>query len=98
MSHQSIGCHYQILIDGHPAKAFAGETVAAVLMTAGKRIFTQPSQYNLHRTLFCGMGICHQCLVTVNGVRDVRGCMTLIEAGMTVETKLPTGPTGDAYA
>ena len=78
----------QIEIDGRTVTAHAGESIAAILMAEGQRIFTEASIYNLDRTLFCCMGTCHQCLVTVNGVQDVRACMTPITAGMTVETKL----------
>ena len=78
----------QVEIDGLMVSAFAGESVAAVLLAAGTRIFTQASHYNLSRTIFCGMGVCHQCLVTVDGVRDVRACMTKIRPDMKIETRL----------
>lgn len=78
----------QVEVDGLPVSAFAGESVAAVLMVAGTRIFTQASRSNLARTIYCGMGVCHQCLVTVDGVRDVRACMTKIRPGMEIETRL----------
>jgi len=71
----------QVEIDGHPVTAYAGESIAAVLMA-----FTESSFYNLDRSLFCGMGTCHQCLVTVDGVRDVRACMTPVSAGMKITT------------
>jgi len=78
----------QVEIDGTTVSAYAGETVAAVLMLSGTRIFTKASRYNLNRSLFCGMGVCHQCLVTVDGVRDVRACMTTVRSGTKIETKL----------
>ena len=80
----------EIEIDGEKISAFRGESVAAVLMVSGTRIFTKPSRYNLSRTMYCGMGICHQCLVSVDGVRDVRACMTEIYPGIRIETQLPT--------
>jgi len=76
----------QVEIDGHPVTAYAGESIAAVLMAQGQRTFTESSFYNLDRSLFCGMGTCHQCLVTVDGVRDVRACMTPVSAGMKITT------------
>ncbi|MBV7334736.1 (2Fe-2S)-binding protein [Chloroflexi bacterium TSY] len=82
----SRGESFEIIIDGEAVSAYAGETVAALLMTLGRRTFTQPSHYNLPRTLYCAMGVCHQCLVTVNQVRDIRACMTTVEPGMTIET------------
>lgn len=79
---------FEVEIDGRAVPAYAGESVAAVMMAAGMRIFTEPSRYNLVRTLFCGMGLCHQCLVTVDGVPHVRACMTRAEAGMRIGTML----------
>ena len=76
----------EITIDGAAVTAYEGETVATVLMTRGKRTFFEASQYNLTRTLFCGMGVCHQCLVTVDGVWNRRACMTTVKPGMTIET------------
>lgn len=78
----------EIYVDGTAVEAYAGETVAAVLMTLGERTFTHTSDYNLPRTLYCVMGVCHQCLVTINGVRDVRACMALVEPGMQISTRL----------
>ncbi len=77
----------QVEIDGVAVPAYVGETVAAVLMLSGTRIFTQASRYNLNRTLFCAMGVCHQCLVTVDEIRDVRACMTTVRPGMKIETR-----------
>jgi len=82
----------QVEIDGAAISAYAGETVAAVLMLSGTRIFTQASRYNLNRSLFCGMGVCHQCLVTVDGVRDLRACMTTVRPGMKIETRWRINP------
>ncbi|MCP5053679.1 MAG: (2Fe-2S)-binding protein, partial [bacterium] len=38
------------------------------------------------RGALCGMGICFECIVTVNGIPNTRSCMTEVEPGMTVET------------
>ncbi|MEM7530675.1 MAG: (2Fe-2S)-binding protein [Chloroflexota bacterium] len=84
----------QLTIDGQPTQAYLGESIAAVLMLMGKRTFTQPSAYNLPRTLFCGMGVCHQCLVTVDGVADVRACVTPVQEGMGISTQFGIDKTG----
>ncbi len=87
LPHQTQDNPIQVEIDGVAVPAYAGETVAAVLMLSGTRIFTQASRYNLNRTIFCGMGVCHQCLVTIDGLRDVRACMTTVSPGMKIETR-----------
>lgn len=77
---------FQVEIDGETVAAYAGDRVATVLMASGNRIFGHPSRYNLARTLFCGIGLCHQCLVTVDRVQNVRACMTKVHPGMKIET------------
>ena len=77
----------QIEVDGTTYSAYPGESIASVLMGQETRIFTQASRYHLARTIFCGMGICHQCLVIVDGVPDVRACMTPIQPGMKIVTR-----------
>ena len=53
----------------------ADVSIAAALLEAGDRV-----------AVFCGMGSCHACALTVDGVQGVRGCITPVRAGMTIET------------
>jgi sarcosine oxidase subunit alpha len=80
------GQKVQIFINGRPVEAYAGETVAAVFMAEGIRTFRHTAKRAEPRGLFCGMGVCYECLVTVNGVHAVRACMTPVSDGMRVET------------
>lgn len=73
-------------LDGKPVEAFAGETVAAVLLAMGSRSFRHTDRDHAPRGLFCGMGVCFECLVTVDGVPNVRACMTPVREGMAVDT------------
>lgn len=77
---------FTIEVDGELVQAYAGESVAAVLAACGRRSFRETDGHRAPRGLFCGMGICFDCLVTVNGEPNVRACMTTVEEGMTVET------------
>jgi sarcosine oxidase subunit alpha len=79
----------QVAVDGAMMPAYEGETIAAVLMVSGHRTLSQGSRFNLARTVYCGMGVCHQCLVTVDGVRDLRACMTRVRPGMQISTQSP---------
>jgi aerobic-type carbon monoxide dehydrogenase small subunit (CoxS/CutS family) len=74
-----------IHLDGEPVTAFAGETVATVLLALGRRTFRHTEQ-GAPRGLFCGMGVCFDCLVTVDGVENVRACLTPVAEGMVVVT------------
>lgn len=73
-------------VDGRPITTYAGETVAAVLLAEGVRAFRRTAQRGEPRGVFCGMGICYECLVTVDGAPNVRACVTTVTPGMSVET------------
>ena len=63
----------------------AGCTVAAAVLQSGEVSFRR-SIAGEPRGPLCGMGICFECRVTVNGVAHVRSCQTLCENGMDVRT------------
>lgn len=68
-----------------PVSLPAGSTVAAAVLQAGVNSFRR-SVTGEARGPLCGMGICFECRVTVNGVAHVRSCQTLCENGMDVRT------------
>lgn len=72
-----------ITVDGEPVEAYLGETVAAVLMARGDAELRR-TRHGASRGLYCGMGLCFECLVMVNGVANVRACMTWANDGMEV--------------
>jgi predicted molibdopterin-dependent oxidoreductase YjgC len=74
-----------IQVDGEAVRAYAGETVATVLLALGLHTFRH-TEHGAPRSLFCGMGICFDCLVTVDGVENVRACMTPVAEGMVIAT------------
>jgi len=62
----------------------AGTSVAVAAMLAG-----MPCRTSVSGTLrgpLCGMGICFECRVTINGTRHGRSCQILCEPGMDVRT------------
>jgi predicted molibdopterin-dependent oxidoreductase YjgC len=73
--------------DGEAMTALPGDTIAAALYAAGVRAWRR-SRAGDNRGLFCGIGVCFDCLVTVNGLPDQRACQTLVFPGMVVETNL----------
>jgi predicted molibdopterin-dependent oxidoreductase YjgC len=86
---QAIGSEQPIsfTIDGEPCTAYPGDTIAAALYAAGKRAWRR-SRAGEARGLFCGMGVCFDCLVSIDGVPNLRACQTLVQAGMAVTTNL----------
>lgn len=75
-----------IKVDGQPVEAFLGESVAAALLASGRRTWRHTDKSHAPRGLFCGMGICFECLVTIDGVPNLRACTTPVRAGMVIET------------
>jgi predicted molibdopterin-dependent oxidoreductase YjgC len=75
----------QLTIDGRPATAYLGESVAAALLADGTGdLSTRTTRSGDARGVFCGMGVCFDCLVVVDGVPGTRACMTWVMDGMTV--------------
>ena len=75
------GRRVTIVLDGEPVEAFEGETVAAVLLGRGE-IATRRTPGGEPRGIFCGMGVCFDCLMIVDGVPNTRACMTWVREGL----------------
>ena len=72
-----------ITFEGAPLSARPGESVAAAL--AGNGVLTlRQTRSGAERGMFCGMGVCQECLVEVDGRPNQRACMTKVAAGMAV--------------
>jgi predicted molibdopterin-dependent oxidoreductase YjgC len=72
-----------ITLDGEPVVAYAGETVATVLIAEGHQA-TRTTVGGEPRGVFCGMGVCFDCLAVIDGVPNTRACMTFVAEGMDV--------------
>ncbi|MEV0280928.1 FAD-dependent oxidoreductase [Streptomyces sp. NPDC050610] len=85
-------------VDGCPQLALPGHTVAAVLLAMGRVSWRTTRDGGRPRGLFCGIGVCHDCLVAVNGLPDVRACRREVADGDRIETQrgaeLPYGGRG----
>lgn len=73
--------------DGVQMLAYPGDTLASALYAAGKRSWRK-SRPGDERGLLCGMGICFDCVLSVDGVSNVRACQTLVRDGMVVATNM----------
>jgi predicted molibdopterin-dependent oxidoreductase YjgC len=81
----------RITVDGREINARLGEPIAAALLAAGIRKFRVTPRYGAPRGIFCGIGRCTDCIMTVNGRPNVRTCVTSVEDGMIVETQKGLG-------
>ena len=82
---------FDIFVDGRPAPAREGDTIASALIAAGVRVFRFSAKRGEPRGLFCAIGRCTDCAMTVDGVPNVRTCMTAARPGMKVETQQGLG-------
>lgn len=73
--------------DGQAVAIRPGQSLAAALTEAGLRPLRQTAK-GATRGIFCGMGICQDCLVTVDGAPNRRACMTPAHKGMRVQTQV----------
>lgn len=80
------GREIRLTVDGRQIPAFEGESVHAALAAAGIRRLGLSRRTGRARGTFCGMGICYECRVTIDGIPDRRACMTPVRDGMTVDT------------
>jgi predicted molibdopterin-dependent oxidoreductase YjgC len=80
-----------ITVDGLPVEAVDGESVLAALWAAGVRTLHTTAKTREPRAFLCAIGICFDCLVTVDGERSSRACMTPVADGMTVELQRDAG-------
>jgi D-hydroxyproline dehydrogenase subunit gamma len=74
-----------IRIDGRAVQAAADASVAAALLNAGVQQFRR-SVTGEARAPLCGMGICFECRVTIDGVAHRRACLEPVRAGMEIAT------------
>ncbi|MFH2107200.1 MAG: (2Fe-2S)-binding protein [Chrysiogenia bacterium] len=79
----------RIQVNGRSIEATPGETVMAALTAVGLRVLKKSNVRGEARGPFCGMGVCYECLVTINGVPKQRSCMTEVEDNMEIQTYEP---------
>lgn len=77
------GRRVDIVLDGKRVEAYEGETVAAVMLAHGE-MATRTTVRGEPRGIFCGIGVCFDCLVVVDGAPNTRACMTWVRDGMEV--------------
>jgi D-hydroxyproline dehydrogenase subunit gamma len=77
-----------LTIDGHPVQVPEGTSVAAAVMQARASAFRRSVTGQLRGPL-CGMGICYECRLTIDGLPQRTSCQTVCQPGMEVRTDAP---------
>ncbi|TWH81389.1 (2Fe-2S)-binding protein [Sedimentibacter saalensis] len=80
-----------ITFDGKEITAYKGEMIAAALIANGVHTFRHTERKNKPRGIYCGIGRCTDCVMIVDGIPNVRTCVTEVRDGMKVETQYGRG-------
>ena len=75
----------EIFLDGHRVVARRGDTVAAALLACGHLACRTTALSGASRGPYCMMGVCFDCLVTIDGRPNQQGCMVCVRDGMRIE-------------
>jgi predicted molibdopterin-dependent oxidoreductase YjgC len=69
---------------GDKMEGYSDEPIAAALVASGIKVLSYSRKLKRPRGFFCAIGKCSSCLMTVNGIPNVRTCVTKLEEGMVV--------------
>jgi sarcosine oxidase subunit alpha len=81
------GQPFEIEVDGEKMVAYQGETIGAALLAAGRRTLRYTNKLEQPRGLYCGIGLCQECRMTINGIPNTQACQTLATPGCRIETQ-----------
>lgn len=76
----------RLVADGREIEAVPGDSVAAALLAASIDTFRHTVRSGSARGPYCGMGVCFECLVTIDGEANRQACLVPVRAGMVVVT------------
>ncbi|MFF4308924.1 (2Fe-2S)-binding protein [Streptomyces sp. NPDC001507] len=85
------GPAFTVTFDGREIVALPGQTVAAALWASGVTSWRTTRGEERPRGVFCGIGVCFDCLVTVNGRPNQRACVVPVHPGDAIRTQRGTG-------
>jgi aerobic-type carbon monoxide dehydrogenase small subunit (CoxS/CutS family) len=78
----------EFTFDGEKIVATTGQSVAAALLAANQRTLRKTRFNNNERGVFCGIGVCFDCLVVIDGITNQRACLIEAKPGMKVQTQV----------
>ncbi|MFE0251051.1 (2Fe-2S)-binding protein [Streptomyces sp. NPDC059010] len=85
------GPAFTVTLDDREIEARPGQTVAAALWAAGVTSWRSTRSEGRPRGVFCGIGVCFDCLVTVNDRPNQRACLVPLHPGDAIRTQEGTG-------
>ena len=84
----------EIVFDGQRLAALPDESIAAALTAQGLTSLRH-ARDGSRRGIYCGMGACFECLVTVDGKANQRACLTKVADGQQIRSQMPAGTRDD---
>lgn len=78
----------EFTFNGESIKAITGQSVAAALLAANQRSLRKTRFNKNERGVFCGIGVCFDCLVVIDGITNQRSCLIEAKPGMKVQTQV----------
>lgn len=87
LGEQKKGQLITFTFDGKEVEGYEGEPIAAALKAAGLMVHRYSQKEHKPRGIFCAIGRCTDCVMVVDGVANVRTCITPLKAGMDVRTQ-----------
>ena len=85
-SYQDSRRPVHIVVDGAAVAAREGDTVSAALLASGRDVRRATAVSGAPRLPYCMMGVCFDCLVTIDGGANRQACLTPVRDGMRIET------------
>ena len=85
------GREVEFTFEGRRLTGWEGEPIAAALAAAGIRVLRRTRLRGEPRGIFCAIGLCTDCMVVVDGMPNVRSCVTPLRAGMDIRMQVGTG-------
>lgn len=76
-----------ITVNGQSITAPAGISVWSAMALADQTVTRHSDISGVPRSAFCGMGVCFDCLVEINGQPNLQACLTPVHAGMEIRTQ-----------
>jgi len=85
------GKKIKFTLDGKVFEGYEGEPIASALVAEEIKVLSRSIKYHRPRGFFCAVGKCSSCLMKVNGIPNVRTCVTKLKEGMKIETQKGKG-------
>src|SRR5699024_9533884 len=78
--------------DGKKYEGYENDTIASALLANGVRTLRKHENTANPRGIYCNIGHCFECRVTVNNESNIRACLTPIQENMNIESGKPQAP------